>query len=134
MPAPTQAQPSPQPPCGATQAEAAHFLMRMVFAMFAEDVGLLTSAPEIGADLTDLFNSLTGYSRKESYRNLLVAPYGVRRGIIERTSWGTSTCRARKHGIRSVWVLHHQHRQPEPRRFKAGENLAHLIRKVRSTR
>jgi polyphosphate kinase len=49
-----------------------------------EDVGLLTAAPEIGADLTDLFNSLTGYSRKESYRNLLVAPYGVRRGIIER--------------------------------------------------
>ena len=49
-----------------------------------EDVGLLTSSPEIGADLTDLFNSLTGYSRKTSYRNLLVAPYGVRRGIVER--------------------------------------------------
>jgi len=49
-----------------------------------EDVGLLTAAPDIGADLTDLFNSLTGYSRKETYRNLLVAPYGVRRGIIER--------------------------------------------------
>ena len=49
-----------------------------------EDVGLLTAAPDIGADLTDLFNSLTGYSRKESYRNLLVAPYGVRRGIVER--------------------------------------------------
>jgi len=49
-----------------------------------EDVGLLTAAPDIGADLTDLFNSLTGYSRKDSYRNLLVAPNGVRRGIIER--------------------------------------------------
>ncbi|NLU81571.1 RNA degradosome polyphosphate kinase [Rhodococcus sp. HNM0569] len=49
-----------------------------------EDVGLLTAAPEIGADLTDLFNSLTGYSRKSRYRNLLVAPYGVRRGIVER--------------------------------------------------
>ena len=49
-----------------------------------EDVGLLTSSPEIGADLTDLFNSLTGYSRKSKYRNLLVAPYGVRRGIVER--------------------------------------------------
>src|SRR6201991_4131373 len=49
-----------------------------------EDVGLLTAAPDIGADLTDLFNSLTGYSRKETYRNLLVAPHGVRRGIIER--------------------------------------------------
>ena len=49
-----------------------------------EDIGLLTAAPDIGADLTDLFNSLTGYSRKDSYRNLLVAPYGVRKGIIER--------------------------------------------------
>ncbi|HEX7322607.1 MAG TPA: RNA degradosome polyphosphate kinase [Mycobacterium sp.] len=49
-----------------------------------EDVGLLTAAPDIGADLTDLFNSLTGYSQKVSYRNLLVAPHGVRTGIIER--------------------------------------------------
>jgi polyphosphate kinase len=49
-----------------------------------EDVGLLTAARDIGADLTDLFNSLTGYSRKVSYRNLLVAPHGIRTGIIER--------------------------------------------------
>src|SRR6476620_2854236 len=49
-----------------------------------EDVGLLTASPDIGADLTDLFNSLTGYSRKVAYRNLLVAPYGVRRGIVDR--------------------------------------------------
>jgi polyphosphate kinase len=49
-----------------------------------EDIGLLTAAPDIGADLTDLFNSLTGYSRKVGYRNLLVAPHGVRKGIIER--------------------------------------------------
>jgi polyphosphate kinase len=49
-----------------------------------EDVGLLTAAPDLGADLTDLFNSLTGYSRKVAYRNLLVAPHSVRKGIIER--------------------------------------------------
>lgn len=49
-----------------------------------EDVGLLTADPDIGADLTDLFNSLTGYSRKVTYRNLLVAPHSVRKGIIER--------------------------------------------------
>ncbi len=49
-----------------------------------EDVGLITADEEIGADLTDLFNSLTGYSRKENYRNLLVAPFGVRAGIVER--------------------------------------------------
>src|ERR1700722_8262662 len=49
-----------------------------------EDIGLLTADPDIGADLTDLFNTLTGYSRKVSYRNLLVAPHGIRTGIIER--------------------------------------------------
>ena len=47
-----------------------------------EDVGLLTAEPSIGADLTDLFNVLTGYARQEEYRSLLVAPYGIRRGIV----------------------------------------------------
>ncbi|WP_369931453.1 RNA degradosome polyphosphate kinase [Plantactinospora sp. BC1] len=49
-----------------------------------EDFGMLTADPEIGADLTDLFNVLTGYSRQTSYRRLLVAPQGIRRGLIER--------------------------------------------------
>nr|WP_308283118.1 RNA degradosome polyphosphate kinase [Pseudonocardia nigra] len=49
-----------------------------------EDIGVLTADPTIAADLTDLFNSLTGYSRQTSYRSLLVAPYGVRRGIVRR--------------------------------------------------
>ena len=39
-----------------------------------EDVGLLTADPDLGADLTDLFNFLTGYSRQSAYRKLLVAP------------------------------------------------------------
>jgi polyphosphate kinase len=51
-----------------------------------EDIGLLTADPDIGADLTDLFNTLTGYSRKLSYRNLLVAPHGIRVGIIDRVN------------------------------------------------
>ncbi len=49
-----------------------------------EDLGVLTADPRVGADLTDLFNALTGYSRQTSYRNLLVAPYGIRRGLLER--------------------------------------------------
>ncbi|GID25698.1 RNA degradosome polyphosphate kinase [Paractinoplanes brasiliensis] len=49
-----------------------------------EDFGMLTADPEIGADVTDLFNVLTGYSRQRSYRRLLVAPHGVRSGLIER--------------------------------------------------
>ncbi|MGS2614768.1 RNA degradosome polyphosphate kinase [Micromonospora sp. LZ34] len=49
-----------------------------------EDFGMLTADPEIGADLTDLFNVLTGYSRQTGYRRLLVAPQGIRSGLIER--------------------------------------------------
>ncbi|GAB3955543.1 hypothetical protein GCM10027614_65220 [Micromonospora vulcania] len=49
-----------------------------------EDFGMLTADPEIGADLTDLFNVLTGYSRQTAYRRLMVAPQGIRSGLIER--------------------------------------------------
>jgi polyphosphate kinase len=45
---------------------------------------MLTAEPEVGRDLTDLFNTLTGYSRQTAYRRLLVAPHGIRSGIIDR--------------------------------------------------
>ena len=48
-----------------------------------EDLGLLTADQEIGADLTDLFNLLTGYSRQRDYRRLLVAPVTMRQRILE---------------------------------------------------
>ncbi|MGV9710410.1 RNA degradosome polyphosphate kinase [Gordonia sp. NPDC003424] len=70
-----------------------------------EDVGLFTAAPDIGADLTDLFNTLTGYSRKREYRNILVAPHGIRSGIITRI-----------HG--------------EIERFRAGDERARIILKA----
>ena len=49
-----------------------------------EDLCLLTCRPEIGADASAVFNLLTGYSRQSSYSKLLVAPLGIRKGIIER--------------------------------------------------
>ncbi|SNQ45723.1 Polyphosphate kinase [Frankia canadensis] len=49
-----------------------------------EDIGVLTADPEVGADLTDLFNVLTGYSRQTEYRSLLVAPQHMRDGILQR--------------------------------------------------
>ena len=42
------------------------------------DLGLLSCSEDLGADLTDLFNYLTGYSRQRSYRKLLVAPVNLR--------------------------------------------------------
>jgi polyphosphate kinase len=49
-----------------------------------EDLGILTADPRVGADLTDLFNTLTGYSRQTNYRMLMVAPHGIRTGLIEK--------------------------------------------------
>ena len=52
-----------------------------------EDLGLLTADPDLGADLSDLFNVLTGYARHSTYRRLLVAPATLRseiRRLIER--------------------------------------------------
>ncbi len=49
-----------------------------------EDLGLLTADPVVGVDLTALFNTLTGFSREANYQRLLVAPAGVRRGIVDR--------------------------------------------------
>ncbi|MDT4938184.1 MAG: polyphosphate kinase, partial [Pseudonocardiales bacterium] len=49
-----------------------------------EDLGLFTADESICADITDLFNVLTGYSRQTEYRSLLVAPQGVRAGLVER--------------------------------------------------
>jgi polyphosphate kinase len=48
-----------------------------------EDLGLLTANPDIGADLGELFNHLTGFSIEERYRKLLVAPNHLRRQMLE---------------------------------------------------
>jgi polyphosphate kinase len=47
------------------------------------DLGLFTCDEEIGADATDLFNYLTGYSRKKTFRKLLVAPLNLRQRMEE---------------------------------------------------
>ena len=48
-----------------------------------EDVALFTADPEVTADIAELFNYLTGYSRQSTYRKLLVAPTTLRAGMLE---------------------------------------------------
>jgi polyphosphate kinase len=60
------------------------------------DFGFLTADPAMGRDVSDLFNALTGYSRKVSYKKLLVAPHGLREQIISRIDREVS--RQRSHG------------------------------------
>jgi polyphosphate kinase len=55
-----------------------------VTARLYSDIGFFTCDPEIGADVSDLFNALTGYSTKQEYRKLLVAPGMMRQEILDR--------------------------------------------------
>lgn len=48
-----------------------------------EDLGYITCDPKIGADVVQLFNHLTGFSRSEDYRTLLVAPQRLRDQLLE---------------------------------------------------
>jgi polyphosphate kinase len=48
-----------------------------------EDLGILSSDPMLGADVSELFNHLTGYSRQRRWRRLLVAPIGMRTSVID---------------------------------------------------
>jgi polyphosphate kinase len=54
-----------------------------VTARIYTDIGFFTADPDFGADASDLFNYLTGYSRQNQYRKLLVAPVNLRKSMTE---------------------------------------------------
>ena len=47
------------------------------------DMGLFTANPDICADVTDLFNVMTGYAQRDSYRELLVSPVSMRSSLLD---------------------------------------------------
>src|SRR5699024_9684856 len=48
-----------------------------------EDLGLLTDDPEVGEDLTRLFNQLSGWAPRSKFKRLLVAPRSLRSGLVQ---------------------------------------------------
>ena len=60
------------------------------------DLGLLTSSPTVGADLSDLFNALTGFAHPTASRTLLVAPGNLRRRFTEMVKREAENARAGK--------------------------------------
>ncbi len=62
------------------------------------DIGLFTCSPSMGADLSDLFNALTGFSRQRLYRKLLVAPGDMRQRFRELIDRETQHARDGKGG------------------------------------
>ena len=62
-----------------------------------EDVGVFTADPDIGADIADLFNFVTGFGRPQRFRKLLVAPFNLRKKLIERIRDVADAAEAGKH-------------------------------------
>lgn len=62
------------------------------------DLGLFTCSPSIGADVSDLFNALTGFSRQQLYRKLLVAPANMRKRFVEMIDREADHARAGRGG------------------------------------
>ena len=58
------------------------------------DLGIFSCREDLGADLTDLFNFLTGYSRQKSYRKILVAPMSLRDKMVEMINREADNCRS----------------------------------------
>jgi polyphosphate kinase len=61
------------------------------------DFGLLTCDPQIGADVADMFNFLTGFARPRAYRRVLVAPAHMRAGILEEIERTVAAHREGRH-------------------------------------
>jgi polyphosphate kinase len=57
------------------------------------DLGLLSCREDLGADITDLFNFLTGYSRQQSYRKLLIAPVSLRKRMLAMIDREAKNCK-----------------------------------------
>jgi polyphosphate kinase len=62
-----------------------------------EDVGLFTADPDIAADVADLFNFVTGFGRPQRFRKILVAPFTLRRQLVEHIREVANAATAGKH-------------------------------------
>jgi polyphosphate kinase len=77
-----------------------------------EDFGLLTCNPDVGEDVSNLFNVLSGYSMNTDYKRLLVAPHSVRNGLITRIERE---------------IEHHREGRPSGIRFKCNSIVDEAI-------
>ncbi|MDX1933399.1 MAG: polyphosphate kinase 1 [Capsulimonadales bacterium] len=101
------------------------------------DFSLLTADPELGADATDLFNYLTGYSRQRKFRKMLVAPVNLRQELTERIDRETERARDGKparlifkmNSLTDIGMIDHLYRAS-----RAGVRVDLIVRGVCSLR
>ena len=97
------------------------------------DLGLLSCRDDLGADLTELFNFLTGYSRQKSYRKLLVAPVTLRsrmeemleREMVQVKSYGSGRVVAKMNSLVDAKMI-----QALYRASQAGVKIDLIVRGI----
>jgi polyphosphate kinase len=102
-----------------------------------EDFGLFTADEEIGADIADLFNYLTGFGRPAHFRKLLVAPFTLRERLIEEIRTVASAAEAGKKARIRIKVNGLTHPQVIDELYaasEAGAKVELLVRGVCSLR
>ncbi|MEC8596472.1 MAG: polyphosphate kinase 1 [SAR324 cluster bacterium] len=97
------------------------------------DLGIFTASEQIGRDVTDVFNYLTGYSGKHDYDHLLVAPRSLRRKLEEMIDREAEIARSGKEGriiIKANAVTHPSVIQALYRASQAGVKIDLIIRGI----
>ncbi len=97
------------------------------------DIGYFTCDPDIGADVSDLFNALTGYSKKTDYRKLLVAPELMREGILDRISREIKRHKKTKDGYIAIKINHLVDKPCIQALYRASQAGIKIDLQVRST-
>ncbi len=91
-----------------------------------EDVGLFTADPEIAADIADLFNFVTGFGRPSSFRKILVAPFNLRRELVERIRAVGAAAAAGEHARIRIKVNNLADPQITEELYKASQSGAEI--------
>ncbi|MCP5096872.1 MAG: polyphosphate kinase 1 [Chloroflexi bacterium] len=94
------------------------------------DLGFLTSREELGADATELFNYLTGYSKQETYRKFLVAPVSLRHCLLEYIERETKHGKDGRITVKSNALVDAEIIQAFYRASQAGVKINLLIRGI----
>ncbi len=91
-----------------------------------EDVGVFTADPEIGEDIADLFNFVTGFGRPQRFRHLLVSPFNLRKTLVEHIKDVAEAAAAGKHARIRIKCNSLTHPDVIEELYKASQAGAHI--------
>ncbi len=97
-----------------------------------EDVGIFTADPQIGEDIADLFNFVTGFGRPQRFRRLLVSPFNLRRNLVERIKEVADAAAGGKHARIRIKCNSLTHPEVIEELYKASQAGVHIDCVVRA--